>query len=180
MLWTAKIDHAIIKENYWEFLLHLNPLIKTLKIVIIGKNDKTEKRSLCEKCQLEGKTLNVDNYSQSYDDYIFDKNYQAPQVLFYFKVENGMLSRKLNLFKQISSPIVLLCDSNLNYRKAQYFLSFLVKKFEIIHDGQINTAFSEKNLFDTDDRSSMTNSPHLLTSKHLISKLFKIIFIFAK
>lgn len=144
-------DHAIIKENYWEFLLHLNPLIKTLKIVIIGKNDKTEKHSLCEKCQLEGKTLNVDNYSQSYDDYIFDKNYQAPQVLFYFKVENGMLSRKLNLFKQISSPIVLLCDSNLNYRKAQYFLSFLVKKFEIIHDGQINTAFSEKNLFDTDD-----------------------------
>ncbi|XP_043478070.1 uncharacterized protein LOC122508660 [Leptopilina heterotoma] len=160
-------DHAIIKENYWEFLLHLNPFLKKLNIVLVGKNDKTENNSLCEKCQLEGKSLNVENYSKSYNDYILEKNYRVPQVLFYFKIENGNL-KKLN-FHQISSPIVLLCDSNLNYRKAQYFLSFLVKKLEIIHEGQINTAFSEKHLFDTDDHFIIFKNKENLRKKDKIS-----------
>ncbi|XP_043472748.1 uncharacterized protein LOC122505302 [Leptopilina heterotoma] len=135
--------HVITKENYWEFLLHLNPQIRKLKIVIIQtENQNNSKKSLCKTCHSEGKELIIEHLSKSYEDYILDGNYQKPDLLFYVKVDDESNSEILKKCSEFSCPIVLRFESNSNFCKTQHFLLCKTAKFGFIYEGQIKAPFS--------------------------------------
>ncbi|XP_043478051.1 uncharacterized protein LOC122508648 [Leptopilina heterotoma] len=152
-------DHAITKENYWEFLLHLNPNLKHLKIIIIGINTldyNLKNLPLCENCVKFSKTLSVKNYSLTYEDYYYNyyvvqNNYQAPDILFYFKIEDERDFERSNRWSQINCPIILMISSKLNFHRTQNFLSLLYVMFRIIGEVQIKTPFSDSTPFEDDD-----------------------------
>ncbi|XP_043478098.1 uncharacterized protein LOC122508679 [Leptopilina heterotoma] len=135
--------HAITKKNYWEFLLHLNPEIKQLKIVNTAiKNPDNVETSLCENCISEEKELIVEYSSESYDDYMLDENYQEPDILFYVQINDECNSKRLNMWSEFDCPVILRFDSKLDFCKTQHFLSFSRAKFQFIYEGQFTTPFS--------------------------------------
>ncbi|XP_043476153.1 uncharacterized protein LOC122507483 [Leptopilina heterotoma] len=137
--------HAIRRENYWEFLFHLNPMIRELKIVIVVNeilNNNLENCSLCESCSSKGKKLTVTILAKSYDDYMLDENYQKPDILFYVKINDECNSERLNKWSELDFPIVLRFDINSNFCKTQHFLSFSTAKFKFIYEGQLTTPFA--------------------------------------
>lgn len=152
-------DHAITKENYWEFLLHLNPNLKKLKIFIIGINTlkyDLKNLPLCENCVKLSKSLSVKNYSLTYEDYyynyyVLENNCQAPDILFYFKIEDEQDFERSNRWSQINCPIILMINSKLNFHRTQNFLSLLQLKFRVIDEVQIKTPFSDLSPFEDDD-----------------------------
>ncbi|XP_043476154.1 uncharacterized protein LOC122507484 [Leptopilina heterotoma] len=136
-------EHAITKENYWEFLLHLNPQIKQLKIVFTStENESNLKTFLCKNCYSEGKNLNLEILSKSYDDYMLDESYQKPDILFYVKIVDECNSEKLNKWSEFSFPVVLRFESNSRFCKTLQFLSLSTAKFEFIYEGQFKTPFA--------------------------------------
>ncbi|XP_043472734.1 uncharacterized protein LOC122505287 [Leptopilina heterotoma] len=136
-------EHSITKENYWEFLLHLNPQMKKLKIVITAiQNRDNLETSLCENCISNEKELTVEYLSKSYDDYMLDENYQKPNLLFHVKIVNECNSERLNNWSKLDFPIMLRFESNLNFCKTQHFLSFSRVKFRFIYAGQIRAPFT--------------------------------------
>ncbi|XP_043478085.1 putative leucine-rich repeat-containing protein DDB_G0290503 [Leptopilina heterotoma] len=145
-------EHAIIKNNYWEFLLHLNPRIKQLKIVNTAiENPDNVETSLCENCISEEKELIVEYSSKSYDDYMLHENYQKPNILFYVKVVDECNSEKLNKWSEFDCPVILRFDSKLNFCKTQHFLSYSTSKFQFIYEGQFKTPFGTLSSMENED-----------------------------
>ncbi|XP_043478088.1 uncharacterized protein LOC122508673 isoform X1 [Leptopilina heterotoma] len=135
--------HAITKKNYWEFLLHLNPQIKKLKIVFTSsENGSNSKTSLCENCISEEKELIAEYSSETYEDYMLEEKYQEPDLLFYVQINLRSISERLNKWSEFNCPVILRFDTNSNFCKTEHFLSFLTAKFEFIYEGQIKAAFS--------------------------------------
>lgn len=148
-------NRAIVKEHYWEFLLHSNPKLKNLKIIITRNNllkSSLENYSLCENCVKLEKTLSVEKCSSTYDDYMLQDNYQVPDVLFYFKILNEYNFKRFNEWIKIGCPIVLLTYSKTYFFREPYFLSFLYGNLEMVFNGEINTDFNEKNELETDSQ----------------------------
>ncbi|XP_043476072.1 uncharacterized protein LOC122507435 [Leptopilina heterotoma] len=135
-------EHAITKENYWEFLLHLNPQIKKLKIVITQTENRNNSKSLCKKCHSKGKELIVEYLSKSYDDYMLDENYRKPDILFYMKIVDECNSEKRNKWSELNCPVILRFDTNSIFCQTLQFLSLSTAKFEFIYEGQIKAPFS--------------------------------------
>ncbi|XP_043476157.1 uncharacterized protein LOC122507487 [Leptopilina heterotoma] len=136
-------EHAITKENYWEFLLHLNPQMKKLKILITAtKNLDNLETSLCQNCHLEEKELIVEYSSKTYDDYMLDENYQKPDILFYVQINDECNSERFDKWSELNCPIILRFDSKLNFFKVHHLLSLLIAKFRFIHKGQLKPPFS--------------------------------------
>ncbi|XP_043476124.1 uncharacterized protein LOC122507466 [Leptopilina heterotoma] len=136
-------EHAITKENYWEFLLHLNPHIKKLKIVTIAtKNWSNLETSLCQNCHSEGKELIVEYSSKTYDDYMLDENYQEPDILVYVKIVDECNSEKRNKWSELNCPVILRFDTNSIFCQTLQFLSLSTAKFEFIYEGQFKTPFA--------------------------------------
>ncbi|XP_043478084.1 uncharacterized protein LOC122508668 [Leptopilina heterotoma] len=145
-------EHAITEKNYWEFLLHLNPQIKKLKIVITQtENRNNSKKSLCKNCQLEERELIVEYLSKSYDDYMQDKNYQEPDILFYLKIVDECNSEKRNQWSEFNCPVILRFDTNSIFCKTLQFLSLSIAKFEFIYEGQIKAPFSKLSSIENED-----------------------------
>ncbi|XP_043472548.1 uncharacterized protein LOC122505144 [Leptopilina heterotoma] len=135
-------NHVITKKNYWEFLLHLNPQIKKLKIVITQTEKRNNsKKSLCENCISNKKELIVEYLSKSYEDYILDENYQKPNILFFVKIVNEFDSESINKWSEFSFPVVLRFESNSIICEAQHFLSFSRAKFRFIFGGKLSVPF---------------------------------------
>ncbi|XP_043476147.1 uncharacterized protein LOC122507481 [Leptopilina heterotoma] len=158
-------EHAITKKNYWEFLLHLNPQIKMLKIVITAtKNLGNLETFLCQNCHSEGKNLNLEILSKSYDDYMLDENYQKPDILFYVQINDECNSERLNKWSEFNCPIILRFDSKLNFFKVHHFLSLLKAKFRFIFAGKIKAAFGILSSIENEDYfiilQSMENKVH--------------------
>lgn len=147
--------HTTLDKNYWEFILHLSPEIKILKVVIIGTQNDTYKLhiSLCEKCRLLKKSLFFEVCSISYEEYILQK-YQKPDVIFYCRIEDGRDSEKINIWSQVGCPVVLPCYSEDLFTKSKKALQFLSATFEIIYEGEISTPFN--------DDSSLENERFLI------------------
>ncbi|XP_043478049.1 uncharacterized protein LOC122508646 [Leptopilina heterotoma] len=146
-------NRAILKEHYWEFLLHANPKIKNLKIVITKNNllkSSSENYSLCEKCVKTERKLSVEKCSLDYEDYLLQDNYQVPDVLFYFKYINDYNFKRFNEWIKIGCSIILLTFKKNDFFREPYFLAFLHGNLEMIFNGEINTAFNEKQEFETD------------------------------
>ncbi|XP_051169159.1 uncharacterized protein LOC127286685 [Leptopilina boulardi] len=144
-------QHVIIKENFWEFLLHLNSDIKILKIVITGSEDQNNlKTSLCRKCRSMKKNLSIEIHSMPYEEYMLQKNYQKPTALFYCKFENDENFCKTKKWIKIATPIILYLSKE-NFDKLKCILEFSFAKFEIIYGGEINTPFSDKSTHENDD-----------------------------
>ncbi|XP_043478091.1 uncharacterized protein LOC122508674 [Leptopilina heterotoma] len=145
-------DHAITKENYWEFLLHLNPHIKKLKIVIITTQNRSNlETSLCQNCHSEGKDLNLEILAKSYDVFMLDENYQKPDILFYVKIVNECNSEKLNKWSEFSFPVVLRFESDSIFCETQHFVFSSTTKFRFIHEGQLKTPFSTLSSIENQD-----------------------------
>ncbi|XP_043478081.1 putative uncharacterized protein DDB_G0282133 isoform X2 [Leptopilina heterotoma] len=135
--------HAITRVNYWEFFMHLNPMVRKLKIVIVLNrilNNKLENCSLCESCSSKEKELSVKFLAKSYDDFMLDENYQKPNILFYVQVEECN-SEKVKKWSEFNFPVVLRFESDSNFSKTPQFLA-LSTKFRFIYDGQIKAPFS--------------------------------------
>ncbi|XP_051173299.1 uncharacterized protein LOC127289413 [Leptopilina boulardi] len=145
--------HAIVKENYWEFLLHLNPDIKILKIVITGSENMFNlETSLCEKCRFMEKNLSIEIHSTPYEHYMLQEDYQKPNFLFYCRTDDEKNSARTNRWNQINCPIVLPIVSELNFHETKSILVFsTANKFKIIYGGQIFLPFSDKTLPGNDD-----------------------------
>ncbi|XP_043478094.1 uncharacterized protein LOC122508675 [Leptopilina heterotoma] len=144
--------HAITKKNYWEFLLHLNPQIKKLKIVITQtENRYNSKTSLCENCISEEKELIVEYSSEFYDDYMLDENYQKPDILFYLKINDQCNFEKRNQWSELYCPVILRFDSKLKFCKTHHFLASSTAKFRFIYEGQFTTPFSTLSSIDNED-----------------------------
>ncbi|XP_043476155.1 uncharacterized protein LOC122507485 [Leptopilina heterotoma] len=136
-------EHAITKENYWEFLLHLNPHIKKLKIVTTAtKNWSNLETSLCQNCHSEEKELIVEYSSKTYDDYMLDENYQEPDILVYVKIVDECNSEKRNKWSELNCPVILRFDTNSIFCQTLQFLSLSTAKFEFIYEGQFKTPFA--------------------------------------
>ncbi|XP_043478048.1 uncharacterized protein LOC122508645 [Leptopilina heterotoma] len=147
-------NHAIINANYWEFLLHVYPQIRNLKIAITGNAtlpNNLMNYSLCEKCVKLKKTLSVEKYLLTYEDYMLKSYYQVPDVLFNFRIAIDCNFKRFNKWNQIRCPVILLPNSKFSYFKDSFFLSFLLQNFQIIFNGEIKTAFNEeKKEYDAD------------------------------
>ncbi|XP_043476156.1 uncharacterized protein LOC122507486 [Leptopilina heterotoma] len=135
-------DFAVAIVNYWEFLLHLNPRIKKLKIVMTTSRDPSRfKKSLCKNCHLEGRNFILEASAKSYEDYMLDENYQEPDILFYVQINIKKMSQGFNKWRELNCPIILQFDSNSNFCQAQHILSSSRAKFRFIHEGQLKTPF---------------------------------------
>ncbi|XP_043478089.1 uncharacterized protein LOC122508673 isoform X2 [Leptopilina heterotoma] len=141
-------EHAITKENYWEFLLHLNPQIKKLKIIIVKddkENDNIKIYQLCKECKSSGRTLSVKSSSLIKDNF----KDQVINVLFYLKVEN--ISKILNRWETLKCPVVFRFDSKLNFYKAQHFQRELFPNYIQFYEGQLNSPFGMLSSFENED-----------------------------
>ncbi|XP_043476071.1 uncharacterized protein LOC122507434 [Leptopilina heterotoma] len=144
-------EHAIIKKDYWEFLLHLNPQIKHLKIAITQTENRNDSKCLCKNCHSEGKELIIEYSSKSYDDYMLDENYLKPDILFYVQINDECNSERLNNWSEFNCPVILRFDTNLNFFKIQHFLLFKTEKFRSIYEGQIKAPFSTLSSIEHED-----------------------------
>ncbi|XP_043476126.1 uncharacterized protein LOC122507468 [Leptopilina heterotoma] len=145
-------EHAITKKNYWEFLLHLNPQIKMLKIVITAtKNQDNLETSLCQDCHSEEKELIVEYLSKSYDDYMLDENYRKPDILFYVKIVDECNSEKRNQWSEFNCPVILRFDKSSIFCQTLQFLLLSTAKFEFIYEGQIKAPFSTLSSIENED-----------------------------
>ncbi|XP_043476151.1 uncharacterized protein LOC122507482 [Leptopilina heterotoma] len=157
-------EHAITKENYWEFLLHLNPQIKKLKILVTQTENRNDSKSLCKKCHSKGKELIIEYSTKSYEDYMLDENYQKPDILFYVKVDDECNSERFNKWSEFNCPVILRFDSKMNFCKVHYFLSLLKAKFRFIYEGKIKAAFGILSSIENEDYfiilQSMENKVH--------------------
>ncbi|XP_043478086.1 uncharacterized protein LOC122508670 [Leptopilina heterotoma] len=159
-------EHAIAEENYWEFLLHLNPLIKKLKIVITQtKNRDNLETPLCQDCDSEGKKLIVKYLSKSYDDYMQDENYQEPDILFYVQINDECNSERLNQWSKFNFPIILRLDSKLNFCKVHNFLSHVTAKFLFIYEGKIIAPFGILSSIENEDYFIILQSVEICEDK---------------
>ncbi|XP_043478087.1 uncharacterized protein LOC122508671 [Leptopilina heterotoma] len=139
---TIHID-AITKNNYWEFLLHLNPQIKKLKIVTTSsENQSNLKMSLCENCHSKKRELAVTCLKKSYEDYMLDGNYQEPDILFYIQISDECNSERLNKWSEFNFSVVLRFELDSNFCKILQFLSLSTTKFRFIYAGQLTTQFA--------------------------------------
>lgn len=133
---------SIVK--YWEFFLHLNPIIKLLKIVIIGeKESRNFGDSLCEKCRSTDKMLFIEVHSMTYEEYVLEEYYQKPDFLYEYKIDDKRDSTEINKWSKIVCPIILTIDSEEIFNETKRILEFLSSKFHIIYSGKISTPFSE-------------------------------------
>ncbi|XP_043478083.1 uncharacterized protein LOC122508667 [Leptopilina heterotoma] len=150
---TLSHNHVIRRENYWEFLLHLNPMIRKLKIVIVVNEilNNLVNYSLCENCRSKGKELNVKIVAKSYDDYMLDENYQKPNILLYVKIINECNSERLNKWSEFNFPIVLRFASESTFCKTLQFLSLSTTKFRFIYAGHLKTQFGTLSSIDNED-----------------------------
>ncbi|XP_043478097.1 uncharacterized protein LOC122508678 [Leptopilina heterotoma] len=136
-------DISVGVVNFWEFLLHLNPGIKKLKIVMTTSRDASRlKKSICKNCHLEKRNFILETLEKSYEDYMLEENYQEPNLLFYVQINIKSISERLNKWSELNCPIILQFDSNSNFCEAQHFLSSSRAKFRFIHEGQLKTPFS--------------------------------------
>ncbi|XP_043478050.1 uncharacterized protein LOC122508647 [Leptopilina heterotoma] len=170
-------DHAIINANYWEFLLHVYPKIRNLKIIITGSRllqNSLMNYSLCEKCVKLEKTLSVEKYSSTYEDYVLKSYYQLPDVLFHFRIANDYNFKRFNAWNRIGCPIILLADSEFNRCKKHYFHSFLFGNFQIIFNGKINTVINEEGEFDIDSYFIIFESRKIKKQQELNSSIDEV------
>lgn len=140
---SLNYDFAVGIVEYSEFLLHLNPWIKKLKIVMTVCRDPSRlRKSLCKNCHLEGRNFIFETTQKSYEDYMLKENYQEPDILFYVRMNIKRVFQKFKTWNKLNCPIILQFDSNTKYLEAQHFLSSPGATFRFIHEGQLKTAFS--------------------------------------
>ncbi|XP_043472759.1 uncharacterized protein LOC122505309 [Leptopilina heterotoma] len=154
---TIHIDHLTYDisgatVNYWEFLLHLYPRIKKLKIVMTTIPDPSGlKTSLCKNCHSEGRNFILEASLKSYEDYMLDENYQEPDILFYLQINIKTASEEFNKWSELNCSIILQFDSNSNFCKAQQFLSSSRAKFRFIFGGKLAVPFATLSSIENED-----------------------------
>lgn len=132
---------SILKTNYWELILHLNPKIRMLKIVITGSKFNPPMEDLCESCRSLKKILLIEIDKLPYEQYMLKEYYKMPDVIIYCRVEDGTDTKKINTWNYVGCPVIFINNSIEIFEKTKKQIEFL-SQFQIVFEGKISTPFN--------------------------------------